>query len=51
MEQTTHKNQFSEWKQVFPADRSAHLKPKAENVMVLRSTGDPSHMDVFDPKP
>lgn len=43
--------QFSERKQPFPAGLSAHLEPKAKNVIVWHSTGGPSHIDVFDPRP
>ena len=41
---------FSERNQPFPAGLSAHLEPKAKNVIVWHSTGGPSQVDVFDPR-
>ena len=43
----TPKIQFSKRKQPFPACRSAHLEPRAKNVIVLHSTGGPSRINVF----
>lgn len=51
VDQTLPKIQFSERKQPFPACRSAHFEPRARNVIVLHSTGGPSHINVFGPKP
>ena len=46
----TPKIQPSKRKQPFPACRSAPLESKAKNVIVLHSTGGPSHINVFGPK-
>lgn len=51
MEQTPPRTQFSERKQPSPAGLSAHLELKAKNVIVWHSTGGPSHIDVFHPRP